>query len=310
MRKKILMAADASMYSRKAMEYAAQLAEAVTAVDFALLHIQPQISQYLTDEAARVPKVKKEVEKVKAKNKQASLELLEECKSFLVSRGIDAGCVALESHSRDRGIAEDILKMAEDRSFDAIIVGRRGLSGLQELFMGSVTTNLLNRSRVIPVWVVGGPCKSERVLAAVDGSSQSLRVVDHLAYIFSGNPDVRFTFLNVEPLLKDVCEIDLGPAESAELEAALLDANEKCISGFASQARAMLQKAGFAADRISFESLKKQLFTGKTISDYARQGDYGTVVIGKTGSGGSSDLGKVARYLIQKLSDRTVWVVP
>ena len=86
MRKKILMAADASMYSRKAMEYAAQLAEAVTAVDFALLHIQPQISQYLTDEAARVPKVKKEVEKVKAKNKQASLELLEECKSFLVSR--------------------------------------------------------------------------------------------------------------------------------------------------------------------------------------------------------------------------------
>ena len=42
MRKKILMAADASMYSRKAMEYAAQLAEAVTAVDFALLHIQPR----------------------------------------------------------------------------------------------------------------------------------------------------------------------------------------------------------------------------------------------------------------------------
>jgi nucleotide-binding universal stress UspA family protein len=310
MRKKFLIAADASMYSRKAMEYAARLSEAVKAVDFSLLHIQPMISQYLAEEAGRLPKVKKELEKVKEKNNQASRELLEECKSFLVSRGIDTGCIALESHARDRGIAEDILKIAEDRSFDAVIVGRRGLSGLQELFMGSVTTNLLNRSRVIPVWVVGGPFKPDNILVAVDGSSQSLRVVDHLAYIFSGNPDLRLTFLNIEPLLKDVCEIDLGAAETAELEAALLDANKKCISGFAAQAGAMLQKAGFESDRVSFDSLKKQLFTGKAICDYARKGDFSTVVIGKTGAGGSSDLGKVARYIIQKISDRTVWVIP
>ncbi|MEZ4567973.1 MAG: hypothetical protein R2860_13800 [Desulfobacterales bacterium] len=69
----------------------------------------------------------------------------------------------------------------------------------------------------------------------------------------------------------------------------------------------MFQKAGFAADRISF--VLKQLFTGKTISDYARQGDYGTVVIGKTGPA-AAVIRERARYLIQKLSDRTVWVVP
>ncbi|MEZ4567974.1 MAG: hypothetical protein R2860_13805 [Desulfobacterales bacterium] len=186
-----------------------------------MLHIQPQISQYLTDEVARVPKVKKEVEKVKAKTNRPLLNCFsEECKSFLVSRGIDAGCVALESHSRDRGIAEDIPKWPRTAPLMQSLWAAGAFPGFRAVY-GQCDHQSAEPVRVIPVWVVGVTRKSDRVLAAVDGSSQSLRVVDHLAYIFSGNPDVRFTFLNVEPLLKDVCEIDLGPAESAELEAAL-----------------------------------------------------------------------------------------
>jgi len=199
MRKKILIAADQSLYSRKAMEYAAQIAHEIKEVDFSLLHIQPMISQYLVEEAEKLPKAKKELNQMNEKNKKISHQLLEDCKSFLVSSGIDANCIEIKSRTRDRSIADDILKTAEDQSYDAIIAGRRGITGLQELFMGSVTRNLLAGSRVIPVWVVNGPFKSEKLLVAVDGSSQSLRVVDHLAFIFSENRKIHpFPFWNFD----------------------------------------------------------------------------------------------------------------
>lgn len=310
MRKKILIAADQSLYSRKAMEYAAKIAQVIGDVDFALLHVQPMISQYLVEEAEKLPKAKKELNQMNEKNKKISYQLLEDCKAFLVSNGIDANCIEIKSRPRDRSIADDILKTAEDQSYDAIIVGRRGISGLQELFMGSVTTNLLAGSRVIPVWVVDGRFTSDKILVAVDGSSQSLRVVDHLAFIFDQNRKIRLNFLNVEPLLSDVCEIDTKTMQTTELEKAILNSNIKCISDFSAKARGILKKAGFEDHQISFDSLKKQLFTGKTIVDTAQKGDFGTVVIGKTGAGQSSGPGKVARYVIQKMSDNAVWVVP
>lgn len=310
MRKKFLIAADTSIHSRRAMEYAANLAAEIKAVDFILLHIQPMISQYLVEEAVKRPKAKQELNRINEKNRVMSHQMLEECKAYMVSKGVDVNCIEMTSRARDQGIAEDILKTVEDRQCDAVIVGRRGLTGLQELFMGSVTTNLLNRSQVIPIWVVDGRFTTDNVLAAVDGSSQSLRIVDHLAYIFSGNRKIRLTFLNIEPMLSGICEIDMESLETRELEAAILSSNEKCIADFSAQARGHLKKAGFEENQIIFDSLKKQLFIGKAIADYAGKGDYGTVVIGKTGAGQSSGLGKVARYVIQKMSDGALWVVP
>jgi hypothetical protein len=48
----------------------------------------------------------------------------------------------------------------------------------------------------------------KKILLAVDGSESALRAVDHMAFMLSGNPEVRFCFFHVTPRLKDCCEID------------------------------------------------------------------------------------------------------
>lgn len=286
------------------------MAEAIKKVDFALFHIQPMISQYLVEEALKQPKAKAELGKINQKNKKASQQLLEDCKSHMVSKGIATGCIEILSHPRDQGIAQDILKVAEAGSYDAIIVGRRGISGIQELFMGSVTSNLLAGSRLIPIWVVDGLVEKEKVLVPVDGSTQSLRTVDHVAYIFSENRDVQLHFLNIEPRLGDYCEIDMEASQTVEIEKALLNANEKCIADFSAKAISILKKAGFGENQITFRTLKKQLFTAKAILETSKKEGFGTVVIGKTGADRSRQLGKVASQIIQKMSNGAVWVVP
>lgn len=310
MRKKIMIAVDQSIHSRNAMAYAARMAENLKEIDLALFHVQPMISQYLVEEALRRPQAKAELQRMYEKNRRESHQLLENCKAHLESKGIDVNCIEVKTQPRRHGIAEDILTVAELGAYDAVLVGRRGISGLQELFMGSVTASLLAGSQVIPIWVVDGRVPSDDVLIAVDGSAQALRSVDHVAYIFSKIPPVRLRFLNIAPRLGDFCETETSPADMAALEEAMLDANEKCISDFTVKAMEILKKAEILPEQVTFATIKNQFFTGKAILEVARKGGFGTVVISKSGAGNNRHMGKVASYLIQKMSGGAVWVVP
>ena len=49
--------------------------------------------------------------------------------------------------------ANQILTEADDGNFDMIVMGRRGLGNIQELFMGSVSRVIINRANV-PVTIV------------------------------------------------------------------------------------------------------------------------------------------------------------
>ncbi|MDY6904588.1 MAG: universal stress protein [Thermodesulfobacteriota bacterium] len=310
MQRKILIAVDASIHSRNALDYALQVNAQLIRVDFVLVNIQPIISQYLLAEALKRPKAKAELDKVYEENRLASEQLLEDLRKRMIDKGIDPPCVEIKTQPRSDGIAADIVNCAEAGAYDAILVGRRGVSGLQELFMGSVTSNLLAGSKVIPVWIVDGVVKSSRILIAVDGSPISLRAVDHVAFMLSENRQVTLEFLNIQPRVGEICEIDPQPGATGQLEQALMTSNEKCIADFSAVATGILKKAGFDDTQIVFRSEKKKILTGKAIVEILKKEDFGTVVIGKSGAGRNSHFGSVAGHVIQKAADRAIWIVP
>lgn len=310
MRKKILIALDSSIQSHHAMDYALQLAERVKEIDFVLINIQPIISQYLLEDALKSPKSKKELEEVYENNKIKSQHLLEECKKRMTLKGIHSDCIEIKTHPRVDSISGDLLNTASVGSYDAILVGRRGISGLQELLMGSVTSSLLAKADTTPVWVVDGTVESKKIVIVVDGSPCSLRAVDHVSFMLAEVPNITLEFLNIQPRLADVCEIDDLSIETTELEKSMVLSNEKCIADFSGIARDILIKAGFSADQIIFRSEKINMFTAKAIIDVIKKENFGTVVIGKTGAGQSTHIGRITRHVIQKITNRALWVVP
>ncbi len=310
MRKKIVIAVDASVYARQAVNCAVKLATTLPEVDFVLLHVQPIISQYLLEEAVRRPSAQKELNALYEKNQTVSRELLDGYKSDMTARGVAADRIECKSVIRQQGIAEDICQIAEDGSYDAILVGRRGIGGLQEFFMGSVTANLLSLSGTVPVWVVDGEAAVGNVLVAVDGSSQSLRAVDHAAFMLSTHPEARLEIVHIEPRIGELCELETEDMPTGELEEAMLNANEKCLKDFFARARKILAEAGFAEQRFGMRTEKRPFMTGKAVMEAARNSGCDTVVIGKSGSGGSRHLGKVVRYVLQKTKNGAVWLVP
>jgi nucleotide-binding universal stress UspA family protein len=130
---------------------------------------------------------------------QSAQTLLEKYKALLTSRGVADADIDLLTLPRKSGVAKDILEYSTAMQYDAILLGRRGLTGLAETFLGSVSANVVENSPLIPVWLVDEKSASNSVMVAVDGSESSLRAVDHLAFILGGNTDVELVLFPCGP---------------------------------------------------------------------------------------------------------------
>jgi nucleotide-binding universal stress UspA family protein len=53
-----------------------------------------------------------------------------------------------------RSAASDILDEAQNNGYGTIVMGRRGLSGVKEFFMGSVSSKVLQNCTGMAAWVV------------------------------------------------------------------------------------------------------------------------------------------------------------
>ncbi len=72
----------------------------------------------------------------------------------MVRKGIDQDRIEVFTYPRKLGVAKDIINFAQERHYDAIVIGRRGLSKIQEMIMGSVSRYVINRAMNRALWVV------------------------------------------------------------------------------------------------------------------------------------------------------------
>ncbi len=310
MKKKIAVAVDASLHSSHAVQYAARIAKVVPELHVVLMHIHPTISGYLLEEARSSASAQNELQKIIQKNQAAASALLGQYQGRMVQDGVPEDRIELKSRPRQVGVADDLLAWCQVADYDALLVGRRGVSFLQGLVMGSVTENLVNHSNLTPIWVVDGLIRSEKILLAVDGSPRALRAADHLSFMVSGSESSRIQMLHVQPSLQDYCEIDLRSETLAQAEAVLLDSDRRCLDDFHAQALTVFQRNGISKERVELSIVSDKLFAGKAILEAAHQGDFGTVVIGKRGTSKSRFFGSVSRFVIQKAENLAVWIVP
>ncbi|MBW2107766.1 MAG: universal stress protein [Deltaproteobacteria bacterium] len=87
--------------------------------------------------------------------KKAALEgFLEEAKKTLIKAGFAPKNVAVRIRKQKAGVARDILSEAKRGKYDAVVVGRRGVSGVRQFVFGSVSNKIVNRAEKVSVIVV------------------------------------------------------------------------------------------------------------------------------------------------------------
>ena len=309
MEKKILIAVDGSINSRRAIEYTVRMESFIKDINYSLINIQPKISEFLIEDARMDSKARAGLKAVIDRNQEDSVKILNEAKELMIKMGIEETKIETITQPVVMGVAKGILDYAKQVLCDAIVLGRAGISRLAESFMGSVSNSVLEHTSTTPVWAVGGEVKSSKIMIAVDGSESALNAVDHVSFMLGENPEVQITLLHITPRLRDYCTIDFEE-EGDPMSEIIAQGDKRCIDTFYTHAEQRLKEAGIKRSQLEINQVKSTLNIGKTIVNEAKTGNYGTLVVGRRGVNNSFFMGSVSRYILTNASDFAVWLVP
>ena len=127
---RIVVGFDGSDHARKALERAADIANGATVAVVSSAYVSP----YLRDPSGAVSPVD-------PKDVEARANALAEAREYLGGRGIKGEFI--EGHGKP---ADVIVEEAKESGADLIVVGTRGLGATRQLFMGSVSTNVVHHA--------------------------------------------------------------------------------------------------------------------------------------------------------------------
>ena len=183
-------------------------------------------------------------------------------------------------------------------------MGRRGLTPLRALLLGSVTRKVLSLAKHVTVYVTGQEaapqekCPISPLLLPVDGSDHSLAAVRQAAALAQA-------FQNEAPrlILFHVVDIALLGLSFQDGVEDLVRGGEQALAA----ARGILQDAGL-------EGLwEEKLVSGhpaRTVVQEAETGDYALIMMGSKGHGLKEIiLGSVTSYVVRRLTRPAVSVV-
>jgi nucleotide-binding universal stress UspA family protein len=168
--------------------------------------------------------------------------------------------------------ASQICIYAQREQSDLIVLGSRGLSQWQGLFLGSVADSVLHHAPC-PVWIVRGKQTTfDKILVAWDGSSCADRAV-HLADEIAQQWEVPLTALNVvEPLsfLEFLREELIPKGDTADQAQKALWERLRCLAEGLRSHCCPIQEGGHPAE---------------TIMRYAQDEKFPLIVMGSRGQG-------------------------
>jgi nucleotide-binding universal stress UspA family protein len=292
--KKILLALDGSDRAFETVRYICQIPpfQEMRVVLFTVFSKIPDTYWDMEHQ----PNLGKRMGDVRAweRQKQTAIkEYMKDARQKLMDGGFPRDAVTVKIEEQKEGICRDIIKEAK-RGYDAVAVGRKGMSKLKDLVLGGVATRLIEKLEFVPLFVVGRCQPPMKILLALDSSDASARIVDYVGTTLSGCD----------------CDVTLTHVVRGEERETVEEATKKIDPVF-NMAKSHLTHSGFRPGRISTKIITGVLSRAGALVHEAENGGYCTIVVGRKGVSKASDffIGRVSNKVVQLGGEKVVWVV-
>ncbi|MFO8192052.1 MAG: universal stress protein [Bacillota bacterium] len=150
---KILACTDGSENSRKALEKASLIAAGCNVSEVAVIHVyQPTFNFSTSWEGRQRTLTEEEIEtlrKLHAEEREERKEIMKDAVDLCKGKNI-IPCEIM----KEGPVAHTIVTTAREEGFDTIVIGSRGLGGLKKLFLGSVSSAVVQEAQDCSVLVV------------------------------------------------------------------------------------------------------------------------------------------------------------
>lgn len=220
-------------------------------------------------------------------------ENMDKSKKILWRAGFPKDAVKVKIQERKKGVARDIIREAK-RGYSCVVVGRKGMSRLRYVALGTITAKLLERLTFIPLFVVGGCKPPVKILLALSGSESSMRRVDYVGRL----------------LFDCDCDVHLIHVIRYRADALAKETKRKMDSLF-SMAKSHLMDYGFDSHQISSKIITGARSRAGAIAKEGKDGGYCTIVVGRRGQTKATDffIGGVSNKVVQLGREKVVLVV-
>ena len=305
-KQKVLLAFDGSEHAFHAINYVSKITP-FHKMKIVLFNVFSSIPEAYLD-LAKDPQFSQSAQKVKAWEMQQKKEIqksMDKAKQNLLRSGFSPDSVSIIIHNRKEGIARDIVKEAKN-GYSAVIIGRRGTGTYKEIIVGSVAKKIVEKVAFLPVLMIGELPPDDKFLVAIDSSENALQAVNYVAQVLGG-----FDFkINLFHAIRGDQSVHSGIAHLFFPKESLEDAEAEAIAIF-DKAKRRLEEAGFTSDQINTKLVTDVPSRAEAIVKEAREGDYGTIVLGRRGLSKVQEflLGRVSNKVIHIIRRRALWIV-
>jgi nucleotide-binding universal stress UspA family protein len=110
-------------------------------------------------------------------------DFMQKAQTILLDAEVAPEAVSLKVQTMRSGIVRDIINESH-QNYSALVIGRTGVSKIEEIMMGSVASKLVEVINNIPIIVVGESPESSKILIALDGSEGSMKAVANVGTLF------------------------------------------------------------------------------------------------------------------------------
>ncbi|MGH7182576.1 MAG: universal stress protein [Nitrospiraceae bacterium] len=159
---RILVAVDGSKDSTRAVKSVGQLLRSTPDVKVTLFHVLTPLPPMLrehggSEDPIREEQLGRQLRKDQKtwyrKEQKVESTILSKARQTLEKTGLSPSRIRLK-FGYEEDVARAILEEARKGGYQAIVVGRRGASGLQRLFFGGTTDQVLRQAASCMVWMV------------------------------------------------------------------------------------------------------------------------------------------------------------
>jgi len=304
--KKILVLLDGSQRALMTVDYLARmpLFKSMKLVLYTVFSSVPESYWDLEKEPSSVH-VYHEVKAWEKERRQKIEDHMALARKRLLDCGFDKSAVETRIHDRERGVARDILKEAQE-GYQTVVLRRRGMGQLEGVAMGSVAAKLLSNLNFLPLQIAGRKEQNNKVLIAVDGSPSAVQAVKYVAE-YLGPYSYRAGLIHV---IRGFGGSVMENPEFVMPKAGVETAESQMRSHF-KDLREILVTSGFEPDHVTEKIVTGAYSRAGSIAMEAEFGNYSTIVVGRRGHSRVKEffMGRVCQKVVQVGRYHTVWIV-
>lgn len=277
MNRTILVAIDGSVYSSNSLDYLARLFAADRNLSIHLLQV---VSSGGADKDWMY-----EVDPLRGqasgcdKGSALARKHLKEAEERLIRQGFAPEQIQTQIKTAS-GICNAIRQEAERGNYDAVLIGRRGLGAVGNMFFGSTSSGLIEQCHRSPLWIVDGNVSTTRFLLAVHSHPSSLMAADHLAFMLKEHPNAEIYLYHSNSVFGKQAGArseDFHAQWGKEWCDRYLDLDNHLFNAHTQ----LLVDNGFSRFRIKQLSSEMHMDVSSDLLKQAKQNNCGTIVIGR-----------------------------